>query len=101
MGYAHSSGIRCGVIVALVAFVLGIILVLVWGTLMYYFNVACFKAMKRDVQAVESEKVSMQDFVTAEDGRQDRFRLCEIVAWISGASALIGLLGLIFAVLKT
>src|SRR5437899_2061730 len=56
LGYASSRGVRCTVIVALVGFVVGIVLLLIWGTLMYYFGVRRFREMKRDVDSVQSDK---------------------------------------------
>ena len=57
--------------------------------------------MKLDVNAVESEKMSMQDFIAAEGKRQGEHRSCEIIAWISGLLGLVGLISLISAIVQT
>jgi hypothetical protein len=101
LGYANSRGVRCSVVVALAAFVVGIVSLLLWGTLMYYFEVRRFREMKRDVDAVQSEKMTMQGFIEAENKRSAEYRSCEIIAWLSGLSGLAGLLGLILAVIQT
>ena len=101
LGYANSRGVRCSVVVALIAFVVGIVSLLIWATLMYYFGVARFRALKRDVKEVHSDRMSTDEFYEAENSREGEYRVCEVVAWISGVSGMAGLTSLIIAVVRT
>ncbi|HEV2046558.1 MAG TPA: hypothetical protein VGQ95_08160 [Chthoniobacterales bacterium] len=98
LGFANSRGVHCSVVLALVAFGVGIVSLLLWATLMYYFGVARFRAMKRDVAAYESQKMRAEAFVENESRRSAEYRSCEIIAWISGLAALMGLISLVLAV---
>ena len=100
LGFANSRGVHCGVVVALIAFGVGVVSVLVWGTLMYYFGVARFMAMKHDLTLYESGKLSAAAFVESEGRRSAKYTSCEIIAWISGLAALTGLISLVLAVTR-
>jgi hypothetical protein len=98
LGYAASHRISCALTVALISFVVGIICLLIWGTLMYYFGVSAFSSFETDVAAVESQKMTVQDFIHAQNERSKPYRLCEALAWVSGLAGLVGLFGLIYSV---
>jgi len=100
LGYLASKGIRAGVTVALEAFVVGLLAVLLWGTLFYYFEERRFGTFKTHVTAVESGEMTVRQFIDAQAKHSSKYRSCEIIAWISGISALVGLGALIVAVLK-
>jgi hypothetical protein len=101
LGYANSRGIRCSVVVALIMFVAGIVSLLLWGTLMYYFGVKRFRAMKHDLDEVHADRMTTEQFYNAEKSRSGEYRSCEIIAWISGLCGIAGLISLILAVVQT
>jgi hypothetical protein len=101
LSYATSRGIRCGLVVSLIAFVAGILCLLAWATLMYYFGAWRFREFKKDVDAVHAGQMTRKDFVEVQNSHPSEYRSCEIMAWISGISALVGLGALIVAILKT
>ena len=98
LGYANSRGVQFPVVVALVAFVIGVVAILVWGTLVYYFSAQSFRDLKADTERIESDKITMQAFIESESKRSGRSRLREVMAWISGLSGLTDLISLILAV---
>ena len=100
LGFLTSKGMRTGVAVALTAFVVGLLALLVYGTLFYYFEERRFRAFKADVAAVQSGAITIGNFIAAQTRNSSTYRSCEVMAWISGISALVGLGGLIVAVLK-
>src|SRR5712691_1057224 len=100
LAYLTSKGMRTGVAVALGAFVLGLLAVLVYGTLFYYFEEWRFGTFKADVAAVESGAVTIGHFIAAQERNSSKYRSCEIIAWLSGISGLVGLGALIVAVLR-
>jgi hypothetical protein len=98
LSYATSRGVRCSLIVSLFAFVVGILCLLIWATLMYYFEVGRFREFKRDVAAVQSGQMTRRDFIEAQNRRPSEYRLCEIIAWTSGIAGIIGLATLIMSI---
>jgi Na+/glutamate symporter len=95
-----SKGIRKSVEIGLGAFTTGLFLLLVYGTLFFYFEVHHFKKYKREVQELDSGKRTPQEFIATQATKRNWYRSCEIVAWISDLCALIGLGALIAAVLN-
>jgi len=100
LAYLTSKGMRTGVAMALGAFVLGLLALLVYGTLFYYFEEWRLGTFKTDVAAVESGAITVGHFIAAQAKNSSKYRSCEIIAWISGISAFVGLGALIVAVVE-
>ena len=75
---------------------------LLWehSSLFYYFEERRFGTFTADVAAVEYGAVTIGHFIAAQGRNSFKYRSCEIIAWLSGISGLVGLGALIVAVLK-
>ena len=100
LGFLTSKGIHIPVAVALGAFVFGLLALLVYGTLFYYFEERRFGTFKADVAAVECGAVTIGHFIAAQERNSSKYRSCEIISWLTGISGLVGLGALIVAVLR-
>jgi hypothetical protein len=99
LGFAYSRGVRPALIVSLSAFVLGIVCLLLWGMLMYYFATWRFTALRNDVAKVDAGELTHEGFLAEQKKRFAPLRSCEVIAWVSGVLGLVGLASLIIAVL--
>jgi hypothetical protein len=98
LGYAASRGTPPSLIVSLIAFVFGILCLLMWGTVMYYVGTSRFNQHKGDVAKLEVGKLTRAQFIDNVNARSANIRSCECLAWLSGIAGLIGLISLIVAV---
>jgi hypothetical protein len=101
LGYVASTGIRTSVAIGLGAFAIGLFALLIYGTLFLYLEVYHFDRYKREVNDLDSGKRTPQQFLAAQTDKRNWYRSCEIIGWISGLCALVGLGALITAVLNT
>jgi Na+/glutamate symporter len=99
LGFVTSKGISLGVQIALGAFVFGLVALLVYGTLFYYYEVHHFNVYKQEVEKLHLGKLSPQEFLGKQAAKRNWYRSCEVIAWLSGICVLIGLVALIAAVL--
>ena len=100
LGLAHSRGLSCLLIASLVVFVFGIVCLLIWATLMYYFATRRFTALRNDVAKLDAGEITDQDFLAGQNKRNAQLRSCEVIAWLSGIAGLIGLATLIASVVS-
>jgi hypothetical protein len=100
LGYVASKGISENVTVGLVAFTIGLVLLLIYGALFFYLEVHHFRKYEREVKDLGSGKRSPQQFIATQAEKHNWYRSCEIIGWISGLCALVGLGALIMPVLN-
>lgn len=101
LGYITSRGKQLSLEIGLGAFAAGLLALLLYGTLFYYFEAGSFEAYKRELRELDGGRLTHQQFLSAQTGNRDKYRSCEVVAWISGLCAVTGLGALITAVLTT
>ncbi len=100
LGYVTSRGRRLSVEIGLGAFAAGLLALLLYGTLFYYFEAGRFEAYKRELRELDAGRLTPHQFLSAQTQKGDKYRSCEVIAWISGLCAVSGLGALIVAVLK-
>jgi hypothetical protein len=100
LGYATAKGLHCTLAVGLAAFVAGLVALLIYGTLMYYFEERRFAKFKDQVDAVELGAVTVATFIAEQKKNSSKYRSCEVIAWLSGVAGLVGLICFIVTVLR-
>jgi hypothetical protein len=100
LGYITSKGRQLPSEVGLAAFAAGLLALLLYGTLFYYFEAGRFEAYKRELRDLDAGKLTPLQFLSTQRQKRDKYRSCEIMAWVSGLCALTGLIALIAAVLR-
>jgi hypothetical protein len=98
LGYVASKGISENVIIALVAFTIGLFALLIYGAVFFYLEVHHFERYKREVKELDSGERTPLQFMASQTEKRNWYRSCEIIGWISGLCALVGLGALIMAV---
>jgi hypothetical protein len=96
--YASAQNEACGIGVALFGFSLGLVLIVIYGARFFYLEARYFKAFRTDASEFLAKKIDWPEFIARENARPDWYRDCERLAWGSGLSGLIGLVGLAVAI---
>lgn len=87
----------------LVLFSLGLLCLVVYAACMFYLEAHYFQQFKVNVKALHeaSDKAAAwYQFVLKEGQRPDKYRICEVLAWIGGLAGAAGVLTLACAILK-
>jgi len=96
LSYAASKGPSCYLKIGLGAFSLGLVLIILFGVFLLYWEENHFIKFRRDVDKLYRRETDWLEFLNREAKRPDKYRSCEILAWLSG---ICGVTGVIMAVL--
>ena len=99
LAFAASKGSSCSIKVGLSAFTVGLVLIVLYGTFMYYFESYHFYRFRDAVKELFAGSIDWSEFSRRIDRSPDKYRTCEYLAWTSGVLALIGLVAAVVAIL--
>jgi hypothetical protein len=99
LAFAASKGSSCSVKFGLLAFSVGLVLIIVYGVLMFYFEVRHFQKFRSDIDNLFAGSIEWSKFSEREASRPNRYRICEILAWVSGICGLVGIIAAVTAIL--
>lgn len=97
--FAASKTTSFSVVLGAVFFITGLVLIMVYGTLMYYFESHHFWRFRNNVSELRSQAIDWSEFVAREKLRPEKYRSCEWLAWISAGCGLGGLIATAVAIL--
>ena len=99
LAFAASKGSSCSLVVGLTAFTVGLVLILVYGVCMFYFESHYFYRFRDEVKELHAGRIDWAEFIRRRNIDPDRYRTCELLAWLSGICGLVGVITAICAVL--
>lgn len=99
LAYAASKSASCSVKVGLGAFTGGLVLIVLYGVFMFYFESHHFYRFRDDVKQLYAGSIDWPEFVKRLDRAPDKYLTCEILAWVSGILGLVGLGAAVIAIL--
>jgi hypothetical protein len=97
--YAASKNSPCSLRVGLAAFSLGLVLIVLFGVCMYYFETHYFSKFRADVDLLFTGKIDWIEFSKREEERPNKYRTCEYLAWSSGFCGLVGMIMAVITIL--
>ena len=98
LGRASSKGMSSGLWTGLGGFSVGLVLLVIYGVVMFYLEEGHFRSFRDEVGALTAKQITWAQFVEAENKRPFKYSACEVLAWVSGLSGLVGLIGLIVSI---
>lgn len=97
--FAASKGAAtCSVKLGLAAFSLGLLLIVLFGVFMYYFEISSFQRYRGYVEELYKDGIDWSEFLTRQKA-PDKYLTCELLAWFSGACGIVGLIAAFVAIL--
>ena len=97
--FASAKNASFSVLLALIAFSLGLVMIVCYGAFMYYLELQHFSRFRSDVFELYGNKINWPEFIKRETSRPEKYRVCEVLAWSSGGLGLLALISLAVAIL--
>jgi hypothetical protein len=98
LAFAASKGSSVSVVTSLGAFSLGLVLIVVYGVCMYYFEARYFFRFRNAAKEFLAGSAEWNEFLRRSDS-PDKYPACEYLAWGSGLLGILGVIGALFAIL--
>ena len=97
--YAASRDVSCSIKIGLGMFSSGLLLIVIYGILMFYLQGYYFKRYRENAEELLSEVIEWPEFVARLKAQPVRFIVCEIIAWLSFFLGIGGVAALVTAIL--
>lgn len=82
--FASAKNASFSVLLALIAFSLGLVMIVCYGAFMYYLELQHFSRFRSDVFEFYRNEINWPEFIKRETSRPEKYRVCEVLAWSSG-----------------
>lgn len=96
--FAASKGSTCSVKIGLGAFSLGLLLIVLFGAFMFYFEFSSFRRYRYHVEELFKDRIDWNEFLKRHED-PEKYLTCEFLAWVSGICGIIGLIAAFVAIL--
>lgn len=97
--YASAKSVSQAVVVALLAFSVGLLALVFFALRYYYGEEAMFELFRRDVAEFRAGKITWGDLIAQENARPNKYKACEYAAWVSVGAAIVGIIGSVVAII--
>ena len=99
LAFAASKGSSCSVKVGLVAFSVGLVLIVFFGVAMFYFESHYFYRFRDDVREFFGGTIDWAEFSRRLSRAPDKYWPCELLAWVSGLLGAVGVSAAVVTIL--
>lgn len=97
--YASAKQTSLAVTIGLSSFSVGLLSLVFFALRYYYYEERMFYDFRDDVRRFRAAELKWGDLITRENARPNKYRSCEIAAWISTAAAVGGIISSAIAIL--
>jgi hypothetical protein len=97
--YASAKQTSVAVTVALSAFSVGLLALVFFALRYYYYEERMFYDFREDVRRFRASELPWPELIARENARPNKYRSCEIAAWISTGAAVGGIISSAIAIL--
>ena len=99
LAYAASREATCSVKIATGGFSFGLLALVAYAAMMYYFESAALRSFIGNARSVRSGEITWDEYARREYARPIKYVSCEVVAWLSALGGIAGMAATIAAIL--
>ncbi len=99
LAYAAAKDGVSTIVFALIAFSSGLLALIGYAGCMYYAEERMHNAFRLDIEEFYREVIDWDEFMRRDNARPSKYRICEVLAWISAISGGVGIVFSSYAIL--